>query len=161
MRQLRSRGKGHHAAVRALAFKWIGILFRCWKDRIAYDENKYLATLARRGSPLAVVNVATAGERPMNILWNTKWKNCGGRSRSLEAHLTDLLRCLVTSPGYNSYNGQHTAGNLNYSVGVFIRILERRTILQVAADEGSYHRDLASIFVDVSFTVSRASGRDT
>jgi transposase len=26
--QLRSRGKGHHAAVRALAFKWIRILFR-------------------------------------------------------------------------------------------------------------------------------------
>jgi transposase len=60
--QLRSRGKGHHAAVRALAFKWIRILFRCWKDRVAYDENKYLAALARRGSPLAVVNVAIAGK---------------------------------------------------------------------------------------------------
>ena len=60
--QLRSRGKGHHAAVRALAFKWIRILFRCWKDRVAYDENKYLAALARRGSPLAIVNVAIAGK---------------------------------------------------------------------------------------------------
>ena len=60
--QQRSRGKGHHAAVRALAFKWIRILFRCWKDRVAYDENKYLAALARRGSPLAVVNVAIAGK---------------------------------------------------------------------------------------------------
>jgi len=60
--QLRSRGNGHHAAVRALAFKWIRILFRCWKDRVAYDENKYLAALARRGSPLAVVNVAIAGK---------------------------------------------------------------------------------------------------
>jgi transposase len=56
--QLRSRGKGHHAAVRALAFKWIRILFRCWKEGVAYDESKYLATLARRGSPLAVVNVS-------------------------------------------------------------------------------------------------------
>jgi len=56
--QLRSRGKGHHAAVRALAFKWIRILFRCWKDRVAYDEVKYLVALDRRGSPLAAVNVA-------------------------------------------------------------------------------------------------------
>jgi len=60
--QLRSRGKGHHAAVRALAFKWIRILFRCWKDRVAYDEKKYLAALVRRGSPLAAVNVAVAGK---------------------------------------------------------------------------------------------------
>ena len=60
--QLRSRGKGHHAAVRALAFKWIRILFRCWKDRVAYDESRYLATLARRGSPLAAVHVAIVGK---------------------------------------------------------------------------------------------------
>jgi transposase len=56
--QLRSQGKGHHAAVRALAFKWIRVVFRCWKDRVAYDESKYLATLARRGSPLAAVVAA-------------------------------------------------------------------------------------------------------
>jgi transposase len=60
--QLRNRGKGHHAAVRALAFKWIRILFRCWKDRVAYDEDKYITALAQRGSPLAVVNVAIAGK---------------------------------------------------------------------------------------------------
>jgi transposase len=50
--QQRDRGSDHHAAVRALAFKWIRILFRCWKDRVAYDERKYLAALAKRGSPL-------------------------------------------------------------------------------------------------------------
>jgi transposase len=60
--QLRSRGKGHHAAVRALAFKWIRILFRCWKDGVAYDKSRYLATLARRGSPLAAVHVAIVGK---------------------------------------------------------------------------------------------------
>ena len=48
--QQRRRGKGHHAAVRALAFKWIRIAFRCWKNRVAYDESMYLATLARRAS---------------------------------------------------------------------------------------------------------------
>jgi len=59
--QQRERGNDHHAAVRALAFKWIRIVFRCWKDRVAYDENKYLAALARRGSPLSsVLFAATA-----------------------------------------------------------------------------------------------------
>jgi transposase len=53
--QQRERGKGHHAAVRGLAFKWIRIVFRCWKDEVVYDENKYLAALAKRHSPLAPV----------------------------------------------------------------------------------------------------------
>lgn len=39
-------------AVRALAFKWIRILYRCWQDRIPYDETTYLNALQRRGSPL-------------------------------------------------------------------------------------------------------------
>jgi transposase len=51
--QQRERGAGHHAAVRSLAFKWIRIVFRCWKDRVAYDENLYLRGLERRGSKLA------------------------------------------------------------------------------------------------------------
>jgi len=37
----RQRGKTHHAAVRSLAFKWIRILFRIWKDRCPYDPAKY------------------------------------------------------------------------------------------------------------------------
>ncbi len=49
----RRRGKGHHAAVRALAYKWIRILYRCWKDRECYDEERYLRGLIERGSPLA------------------------------------------------------------------------------------------------------------
>jgi len=48
----RDKGKGHHAAVRALAFKWLRILFRCWKTRTVYDEAVYLNTLNRRNSPL-------------------------------------------------------------------------------------------------------------
>jgi len=59
--QQRDRGNDHHAAVRALAFKWLRILFRCWKDRVAYDETKYLAALVKRGSPLSHVVVAAAG----------------------------------------------------------------------------------------------------
>jgi Transposase IS116/IS110/IS902 family len=56
----RERGKEHHAAVRALAFKWIRVVFRCWQDRVAYDETRYLAALARRGSHLTSAFAATA-----------------------------------------------------------------------------------------------------
>lgn len=48
----REKGKSHNTAVRALAFKWIRIIFRCWKDRVPYDESAYLEALRRRGSPL-------------------------------------------------------------------------------------------------------------
>lgn len=48
----RAKGKGHHTAIRALAFKWIRILYRCWKTNTPYDETVYLAALKRRNSPL-------------------------------------------------------------------------------------------------------------
>jgi transposase len=51
--QLRKRGKSHHAALRALAFKWIRIIFRCWKTRTPYDETVYCKSLKMRRSPLA------------------------------------------------------------------------------------------------------------
>jgi len=50
--QQRNKGSSHQAAVRALAFKWIRILFRCWQNRTPYDESVYLNALERRGSPL-------------------------------------------------------------------------------------------------------------
>ena len=50
--QQRAKGCSHQAAVRALAFKWIRILYRCWITRTPYDEAKYLKTLRQRGSPL-------------------------------------------------------------------------------------------------------------
>ena len=50
--QQRKKGCSHQVAVRALAFKWIRILFRCWKTRTPYDESVYLKALKRRGSPL-------------------------------------------------------------------------------------------------------------
>ena len=51
-RQQRDRGCSHQAALRALAFKWIRILYCCWQDRTPYDESTYLHALKRRGSPL-------------------------------------------------------------------------------------------------------------
>jgi transposase len=50
--QQRDKGKAHQAAVRALAFKWIRILFRCWQDRTPYNEAAYLQALSSRGSSL-------------------------------------------------------------------------------------------------------------
>jgi transposase len=44
--------KSHHAAVRALAYKWIRIIFRCWKDSKPYDESLYLHSLRRRSALL-------------------------------------------------------------------------------------------------------------
>lgn len=51
--QLKKRGKSHPAALRALAFKWIRIIFRCWKMRTPYDETVYYKSLIQRQSPLA------------------------------------------------------------------------------------------------------------
>lgn len=50
--QQKREGKTHQMAIRALAFKWIRILFRCWQDRKPYDEAKYLLALKKKGSPL-------------------------------------------------------------------------------------------------------------
>ncbi len=51
--QMRKRGADHHPAVRSLAFKWIRIFYRCWKDHTLYDEARYQQALERHGSPLA------------------------------------------------------------------------------------------------------------
>ncbi len=51
--QQRDGGKGHQAAVHALAYKWIRIVFRCWKNRVAYDEDLYVRALEKRSSKLA------------------------------------------------------------------------------------------------------------
>ena len=49
----REHGKSHHAAVRSLAYKWIRIIFRCWKNGTPYDEQIYLRSLQKRNSPLS------------------------------------------------------------------------------------------------------------
>lgn len=51
-RQQRAKGSSHHVAVRALAFKWIRILYRCWQTRTEYNETTYLNALRKRSSPL-------------------------------------------------------------------------------------------------------------
>jgi hypothetical protein len=48
----KSAQKSHWVIVRALAYKWIRILFRCWQERTPYDELPYLRSLQKRRSPL-------------------------------------------------------------------------------------------------------------
>ena len=50
--QQRAKGKDHHAAVRALAFKWIRIIWKCWQSRTPYNEVIYLESLRKKGSSL-------------------------------------------------------------------------------------------------------------
>jgi transposase len=61
--------KDHHAAVRSLAFKWIRIIFRCWKDGKPYDEQVYLNSLRRRGSLLSGA---------LTLATNVGWKAVAG-----------------------------------------------------------------------------------
>jgi transposase len=68
--QQRAKGKSRHTAIRALAFKWIRILFRCWKDRKPYDESAYQRALAARRPQPATAEIV-----------EVQWKKVGGFSK--------------------------------------------------------------------------------
>jgi transposase len=66
--QRRAHGKGHHAALRALAYKWVRILFRCWQTHTPYDEQIYLNSLKQKNSPLLAAIQAlspSSADRPV------------------------------------------------------------------------------------------------
>lgn len=66
--QQRRKGSAHHTAVRALAFKWQRIMWRCWQDHTPYDDARYEAALRKRNSPLvALLDCVELGKSP--------WKN--------------------------------------------------------------------------------------
>ena len=60
----KAAGMKHQAAVRALAFKWIRILFHMWKHRTPYDPNHYTQALTKANSPLAKLLPHTASQNP-------------------------------------------------------------------------------------------------
>jgi transposase len=47
-----AKGKSRQAAVRALAYKWIRIIWKCWQTCTPYNEVKYLESLRKKGSTL-------------------------------------------------------------------------------------------------------------
>jgi Transposase/Transposase IS116/IS110/IS902 family len=57
------RGKKYQTVVRALAFKWIRILFRCWQNRTPYNDDKYMQTLKKRGSIFATLHLQNQGQK--------------------------------------------------------------------------------------------------
>jgi transposase len=58
------RGKGRHAAFRALAFKWQRIMWRCWQNSTPYDDNKYVESLKRDNTELYARVLATQTTTP-------------------------------------------------------------------------------------------------
>ena len=53
----KAKGKRHQAAVRALAYKWIRIIWKCWQTRTKYDEARYVECLRKNGSALVSATV--------------------------------------------------------------------------------------------------------
>ena len=48
----RMRLTRHSSILRSLAFKWLRILWRCWRDSKTYDDALYVAHLRERKAPL-------------------------------------------------------------------------------------------------------------
>jgi hypothetical protein len=69
--QQRAKGKRRNTAIRSLAFKWIRILFRCWKERKPYDETVYRRALDARRPKKPVP------AQPVEL----QWKNIAGFSK--------------------------------------------------------------------------------
>ena len=67
------RKKSHHAAVRSLAYKWIRIVFRCWKDRKPYDDRQYEVALKRHYKKAEIGPIEAS---PLEMA--TQWISCGG-----------------------------------------------------------------------------------
>lgn len=59
----KEKGKSHQAAVRALAYKWIRIIWKCWQTRTNYDEARYMQCLRKKGSKLVAEVLSVAAER--------------------------------------------------------------------------------------------------
>ena len=68
--QQRANGKPRNTVVERSAFKWIRILFRCWKDHKPYREDFYREALARHQQP-------ASKRAPVQL----QWKNCAGFSK--------------------------------------------------------------------------------
>lgn len=71
----RAKGNGHHAAVRSLAFKWIRIYFRCWQDRVPYNDKLYEEALRKHAAKPKSTKTDSAATPTI------QWKSCAGFSK--------------------------------------------------------------------------------
>jgi hypothetical protein len=94
------RGKGRQAAFRALAFKWQRIMWRCWQDRVSYDDTTVDLShcLLRKAAPpqTGAVDPATRSAEP-----------------ALVHHAADLLRLRLPR---RNLTPQSAKGVLNFVV---------------------------------------------
>lgn len=51
--QQKAKGQSHWAILRSLAFKWLRILWKCWKSNTSYNDELYLKQLEQRKAPIA------------------------------------------------------------------------------------------------------------
>jgi len=84
--QQRAKGKPRNTVVRALAFKSIRILFRCWKDHKPYSEEVYRQAGSSSPTRRQELTCATSVENLRQLQQN----NC-------DYLLTGQLRCQLTS----------------------------------------------------------------
>jgi transposase len=67
--QQRTKGAGHNAAVRSLAYKWQRIIWKCWQSSTPYREEIYEASLRKNGSLLvALLDEIELGKSPYKNL---------------------------------------------------------------------------------------------
>ena len=63
------KGSKHHTAVRALAFKWQRIIWKCWQSKTPYKPETYDAALKKNGSPLVpLLDQIELGKSPLKTL---------------------------------------------------------------------------------------------
>lgn len=88
--QQKAKGKRHHAAVRSLAFKWIRILFRCWKSRQTWQEGLYEAARQAPAAPLPRPN-----PQHLKPPASTSLTPCGKTQNYEMKRIGDLLKSLM------------------------------------------------------------------
>jgi transposase len=74
--QQRRKGASHHTAVRALAYKWQRIIWRCWQNHTPYRDEVYEAALRQHGSRIvALFDQVELGKSPFKNPVNKSQKN--------------------------------------------------------------------------------------
>ena len=77
--QQRTKGSPHHTAVRALAFKWQRIIWRCWQDHKPYEDKTYEAALRKASSPLvSLLDKIQLGKSPFKTTAKKYEKSLAG-----------------------------------------------------------------------------------
>ena len=92
--------KSHQVAAGSLAFKWLRLLFGCWKDGKPYHEAIYQPSMRRRGSLLAGVLGPSTG---------VEWKSVAGFQK-----LSENNACRISSEDYRAWPRSRSVAPLSW-----------------------------------------------